>query len=349
MTGYARKRPWSVEEEQEARRRLASGELMKDIADALDRSFDSVAGKLRDFAKELKAARFVAGLGAPLPDTFAGLLKLFPQYADAAQWMGVERRTAKSMAGRDWVPRRCWAGLTRGLERQCDTTLPDGHLEAMAAKRERWERAAPQPRDWSNLPALERSIARIVASKVRVRHLADEAAGYAILEMMEYAQPHLGYGVKCAFNYLREQHNAAVRVRCLSDDELHQALDVRMFTPANQIYRLQVNEIVQMGSSLPPPYDRVFLSLCMGESNEEIARRFKVAESTAASYKAHCRNLLREYSLLSEPDEDDFDDPRALCAQSPEGESSVFVVRAGAAAEDRTPDLSLTKDEADNA
>lgn len=291
---------WSAEEFERAKHMLATGVQMGVIAASLGRSFNSVAYKLREHSRELEGARRFGLLTLPEPATFCEALKRFPSYTSSAQWLGAERGAVKSMSLRDWVPRRYWPGLLNGLREECGSNLTESDLEAWATERGRWDRPTPKPQDWSDLPKHERAIARIIQAKTKDRALADEAAGYAILEMMEYAKPHLGYGVRCAFNYVKDHHNKAVRTRCLSDDELHAAMDLRMHTPANQLHALELRDVFNAARQLPRPYDKVFQGIVLGHSDQIMADALGLSASHVSGLKTHCRRLLREFSSYEE-------------------------------------------------
>ena len=218
----------------------------------------------------------------------------------AGQWMGITKNGAGSMSRRDWVPRRYWPSLLRGLSEECGAVLSVATLEVWAAERSRWAREAPQPQDWSDLPKHERAIARIITAKTKDRALGEEAAGYAVLEMMEYANPHLGYGVRCAFNYVKERHNYYLRTTCLPDDELQAAVDLRMFTPPNQGDHMALQAVLRAAAQLPTPYDRVFHGILMGHSDQIMGDSLGLSASTISGLKTHTRRLLWEYSDLGD-------------------------------------------------
>lgn len=245
------------------------------------------------------------------PANFSEAIALLGSRREAAEWIGCQRQGAKTMYLRDWVPQRYWPGLIRGLAHY-GFNLTQDELMAWAKAREKWVRPAPPPQDWSNLPQMEIAIARQVGAKVKDYELAREAAGFAILQMMEYAQPHLGYGVRCAFNYVKQKWNERVRgVVYLEDEELRQAANLTLVTQPNQLPSLELREVMAAAAQLPERYRQCFEAMCAGADNEEIADLMGVERQSASTYTGHTRDLLRRFldereaaTLPVEPDPD---------------------------------------------
>lgn len=229
------------------------------------------------------------------PRSFAEAIKCFASYREAGEWLGVPRAAAESMFRNDWVPPKYWDDLARGLECSgwpvgCDA------LEAWAEARGKWSRPIKKPADWSNLPEIERRIARMMNRRFRRPDMADDAASEAVLAMMECGSTSFGFAVVVAQNYMMKNGARASRSVSYHDDaDAQAAMDLKMATPPNHEPALMVRDVFRAASKLPRKFWAVFAAMVREEDDEALGERLGVNVRSLRGYRAHVRRLLFAY------------------------------------------------------
>lgn len=224
------------------------------------------------------------------PTCFRDALRLLGPQREAGGLIGVSRLAVKTMVHRNYVPRPHWGHLTIALRSVCGLDVTRAEMEAWPCPFERIDQKPIAPSEWDALVKLEKQIGFIVRSKRYARELAEEAAGYAMLEMAERGIISLSYGVTCAFSYI-----VALRGHQKKHDGID-AIGVRpsVVTLPNQQISAELRDVLRAYERLPEKLKLCFQAAVLGHGDDWLGAALEVKPTSVRSYMSDMRKALRE-------------------------------------------------------
>jgi hypothetical protein len=227
------------------------------------------------------------------PTCFREALKMLGTQREAGGCLGVTRMAIKSMAHRNYVPRRHWPLLSEALNSQCGITIPVSTFAKWPCPFNRVDPTGDllSTIDWARLADMEKRIGYILRRKGYAKEFAEEAAGFAMLEMAERGVVNLKYGIVVAFNRCKEMWHYR---RAMVPTDFYAVGAPNPITKPSQESALEFSEVLAAADTLTPKQRACFIGVMRGCDDGEIGATIGVKKDSVRSYISDMRASLRK-------------------------------------------------------